>query len=72
MKPDHDEHWPLVPPGQDLSEDEEAQLLNTIRKRAQAIHDDLAAAGRYQSPEDDWLEAEKEVTQGGGRRPKLD
>lgn len=46
---------------EELSEAETSKLLEVIRERAYQIHLAMAAAGRYQSPQDDWLAAEAEV-----------
>lgn len=45
----------------ELGETETAKLLDLIRERAYRIHLAMEAAGRYQSPQDDWLAAEAEV-----------
>lgn len=51
MRTDHDE----------LDEVETSKLLELIRERAYQIFLAMAAVGRYQSPQDDWLAAEAEI-----------
>ena len=44
-----------------LGETESALLLQLIQERAYRIHLQLAVAGRYESPQDDWIKAEAEI-----------